>query len=762
MFALRKSSSRRAEIRKNRPDTTEKMVARMRADGSLISLWVAAAFCAAAIAIVTLREDVVRFRPGQWAPHDIVSRVAFSFSDREQLAQAQQRRRDMEPRVYKTNGDPWAELEAYLISLPDRVTGNSFAQLSERLRSVLDNATLAKLQDYALKDRRSGWEESVHAYIKGIRSLNLIILPENQRKDDLASRRINVPGIGYVPVESTYSPSQREDLAAKLNRLASENFALALQPKIAELTLNEIQPTHVVDEAETTEARNQAAQRVPETEARVTYKANQIIADKGEIDAKEFQLLRAENEAFRHSLEGKLPLSRLGLAACVVLLTIGLSSYVAKVQPRVVRNHARAIAIAALLAATLLLAALAAIGSSPLFVFGVAPTVLVAMILAIAYDQRFAIGVAGMHAVLVTLALDAPLSFLLIVWSGVATACFLLDDVRTRSKLIEVGGAVALAMIVTTAAAGLVAFDPFRYIIRSCLYTGAAGLAVGFVVLGILPFIEKTFRITTSMTLLELADASHPLLRRLAMEAPGTYNHSLQVAALSEEAAEAIGANSLLCRVASYYHDAGKINKPEYFIENQAGGVNRHLNLDPNLSFLIIMGHVKDGIELAREYNLPTSIFPFIQQHHGTTLVEYFYKRACTKQEQMEQDGPAISEMQYRYPGPKPKSREIAVVMLADAVESTTRAMAEPNPARIESLVHDLAMKRLHDGQFDECDLTMRDLECVERALVKTLAGIYHGRIAYPSTVSLTRSGSASGTTDTAQPGTSTTSAQTA
>jgi hypothetical protein len=263
MLGIRKSSTRRSEIRKNRPDTTEKMVARMRADGSLISLWVAAAFCGAAIAIVTLREDVVRYRPGQWAPHDIVSRVAFSFSDRDQLAQAQERRREMEPRVYKSTGDSWGELEAYLISLPDRVTGSSFAQLSESLRAVLDNATLAKLQNYALKDRRAAWEDSVRSYIKGVRALNLIILPDSQRKEDLASRRINIPGIGVVPVESTYSPAQREDLAAKLNKLASDNFELVLQPKIAELTLNKIAPTHVLDEAETTEARNQAGAARP-------------------------------------------------------------------------------------------------------------------------------------------------------------------------------------------------------------------------------------------------------------------------------------------------------------------------------------------------------------------------------------------------------------------------------------------------------------------------------------------------------------------
>jgi putative nucleotidyltransferase with HDIG domain len=239
------------------------------------------------------------------------------------------------------------------------------------------------------------------------------------------------------------------------------------------------------------------------------------------------------------------------------------------------------------------------------------------------------------------------------------------------------------------------------------------------------------------MSLLELADASQPLLRRLQAEAPGTHHHSQQVAILAEAAAEAIGANSLLCRVAAYYHDVGKINKADYFIENQSGGESRHINLNPSVSFYIITGHVKDGIELAREYNLPTSIIPFIQQHHGTTLVEYFYHQACTKQEKCEPDGPGIADHEYRYPGPKPRSRETAIVMLADAVESASRAMPEPTATRVQALVHDLAMRRLLDGQFDECDLTMRDLETIERTMMKTLFGIYHGRIAYPSMTTL-------------------------
>ena len=418
-------------------------------------------------------------------------------------------------------------------------------------------------------------------------------------------------------------------------------------------------------------------------------------------------------------------------------MTIMISGYIVRYQPRIVTNHARAIAIAGLLLAMLLLNQLAGLSNGPLYLFGIAPTLLVAMILTIAYDQRFGIGIATMHGTLATLALNEGIPFFIIIWVGVLITCFLLDEIRTRSKLIEVGGAASLAMVLATAAAGLTAFDPWPFVLQNCLYAGAAGLTVGFVVLGILPFVEKAFRITTSMTLLELADVSQPLLRRLQTEASGTYNHSLQVATLSEAAAAAIGANALLCRVASYYHDVGKMNKAEYFIENQSGGESRHLNLSPNVSLMIITGHVRDGVELAHEYNLPTSIVPFIQQHHGTTLVEFFYRAAVSEHDQKQPDMPAISEHQFRYPGPKPKTREVAVVMLADAVESATRTLVEPNASRVEALVHDLAMKRLMDGQFDECSLTMRDLEQMERSMIKSLLAIYHGRIAYPSTANL-------------------------
>jgi putative nucleotidyltransferase with HDIG domain len=388
-----------------------------------------------------------------------------------------------------------------------------------------------------------------------------------------------------------------------------------------------------------------------------------------------------------------------------------------------------------LFAGTILAAQLAALSTQPIYLLGVMPTLLVATILAIAYDKRFALGAGCIHAVFVTLAANVGMGLLLVLVAGVLVTAMLLDEVRTRRKLVEVGFAAGLAMAVAAIATGFAQLDNWVNVLTNGLYALIGGVAVGVAVLGMLPFIEKAFRISTGMTLLELADVNHPLLRRLQSEAPGSYNHSMQVAVLAEEAARAIGANALLCRVAGYYHDVGKIHKSDYFIENQSGGHNRHLNLSPSVSLLIIIGHVKDGVELAREYNLPREVTPFIQEHHGTTLVEFFYRTAKDQQAavpETERSGD-VPESQYRYPGPKPRSKETAIMMLADTVESATRAMKEHNPSRIEARVHDLALKRLHDGQFDDCDLTLRELDLVKQSLVKSLLHIYHGRIEYPS-----------------------------
>ncbi|HEX3358772.1 MAG TPA: HDIG domain-containing protein [Tepidisphaeraceae bacterium] len=700
-----------------------------------------------------LRDSVVPYHPGDYTPTDILARVAFHYPDKDELIKMRQHAREIEPRVYKDNGDVYGQLKDLLIKLPERVAKLKPDELPPFLKQLLDAGSLALLQEYATPPQNEKYVIQVNQYLDELARINPIVLPEDQRHEELSvslNRTIVIPSQSTTPIraDAVYSNQQLEELRGRLLGLARGHFiADTLAPKIVALTIDTFKnnPTQTLDVLKTAERQDQAAQAIMAADADILYEPKQTIVPKGDVSLKGWQLLRAENDAYL-SEDGNIWKSRAGTAASVILLTLVLATYTAKYQPRVIRNQARGIAVTGLLFSMLVIAQLAGVGSSPTYVFGIAPTIVVAMILTIAYDQRFATGIATIHAALVTLALNQSLSFFLVLFTGVLICCFLLNDIRTRSKLIEVGGVTAVVLILASCAASFVQLYPIQFMFRNALYAGAAGLGVGFVVLGILPFIEKAFRITTSMTLLELADVSHPLLRRLSLEAAGTYNHSLQVATLSEEAAEAIGADSLLCRVGAYYHDIGKINKPGYFVENQAGGENRHLTLNPNVSKMIIIGHVKDGWAMAKEYNLPTKLLPFIEQHHGTTLVEFFYHRAC---DSVPTDGPKISEDHFRYPGPKPKSKEIAILMLADCVESAMRTMTEPTSARIETLVHELAMKRLMDGQFDECDLTMRDLERIQRSLAKTLQSFYHGRIPYPSTRGMTSATGDSSTSST-------------
>jgi putative nucleotidyltransferase with HDIG domain len=259
------------------------------------------------------------------------------------------------------------------------------------------------------------------------------------------------------------------------------------------------------------------------------------------------------------------------------------------------------------------------------------------------------------------------------------------------------------------------------------LYNGLFAVFAGVLMLGLLPFIESLFGVQTELSLLELGDVAHPLLQELVRRAPGTYNHSINVASIAEAAAESIGAKGLLVRVGAYFHDIGKMLKPGYFVENQGHDANRHESLVPAMSTLIIIAHIKDGADLARQHRLPKPIIDFIEQHHGTTLVEYFFRRAAEAN-----GGTEVDESNFRYPGPKPQTKEAAVLMLADAVEGACRTLVEPTPARIESLVHDIAMKRLLDGQFDACGLTLQELATIEDSLVKSLTAVYHGRVKYP------------------------------
>ncbi|MDI7261362.1 MAG: HDIG domain-containing protein [Thermodesulfobacteriota bacterium] len=299
-----------------------------------------------------------------------------------------------------------------------------------------------------------------------------------------------------------------------------------------------------------------------------------------------------------------------------------------------------------------------------------------------------------------------------------------------RSVLIKAGVIIGGANVLMILSYNLISGTLFKMTLFSDVVMGfLAGLLASVLVLGMAPIIESLFDYTTDIKLLELANLDHPLLKDLILQAPGTYHHSIIIGSLVEAAAKSIVANPLLARVSAYYHDIGKLKKPLYFIENAGGMENKHDHLTPTMSSLILTSHVKDGAELARENHLGERIAHIIQQHHGTSLISYFYQKAKEK-ENPEMD--SMDEMDFRYPGPKPQTKEAGIVMLADAVEAASRTLSEPTPSRIRGLVQRIVNNIFLDGQLEECELTLKDLQKIEESFSRILTAIFHQRIDYP------------------------------
>jgi putative nucleotidyltransferase with HDIG domain len=292
--------------------------------------------------------------------------------------------------------------------------------------------------------------------------------------------------------------------------------------------------------------------------------------------------------------------------------------------------------------------------------------------------------------------------------------------------MVSLFGSVAVLALM------LVDPEPNRaQLVQSVSFMFASGLLTAVLVIGLMPFFEVTFGILSALKLVELSNPNHPLLRKLLTETPGTYHHSLMVGNLSEAAAESIGANGLLCRVGSFYHDVGKTKRPLYFIENQNAAGNPHDKLDPRVSASIIIAHAKDGAAMLRAHKLPKLIRDIAEQHHGTTLLKYFYYKAVKHDQDhgLERDW---TEDDYRYPGPKAQSKEAAIVGIADCIEAAVRSLNHPTVEQIDGIIGKIIKDRLDDNQFNECDLTLRELDKIAETLKETVIGMFHSRIEYP------------------------------
>ena len=351
-----------------------------------------------------------------------------------------------------------------------------------------------------------------------------------------------------------------------------------------------------------------------------------------------------------------------------------------------------------------------------------------AMLVRIVLNSEVAYVFSMLLALLMGMLFGNNLLISLYVLVGSVTAAHWVRHSQARSNLYRAGWYLALVNMGMVLAIYSLSDNPFNEQVLYRLgfaFVGAFGCAM--VVNGTIPLVESLFKYTTDFKLMELANMNTPILRELMIQAPGTYHHSIVVGNLVENAAEAIGANPLLARVAAYYHDIGKIKKPLYFAENMHPPENRHDKLAPSMSALILISHVKDGVELAKEHKLGQDLIEIIRQHHGTALIKFFFDKA----QQREKDG-QVNEQDYRYPGPKPQTREAALIMLADSVEAAGRTLMDPTPARIQGMVQKIINKIFIDGQLDECELTLKDLHEIAKSFNRMLSGIFHQRIEYP------------------------------
>ncbi len=716
-----------------------------------LPICIAVGFCACAFLIVFSGQERLPYFLGQNLPQQVVSRVRFERVNQSRTADARKQAQQEVPNYYRLNTALLETIESEFRDLHAAVnaavTYEQYVAAQHRwsLTEEAFNAINA-LTDEAGSARYSGQIEKI---IERLSAQDMVDQLEVEREVRSTSGYVELDrGQGQfvrVHKERLVYAVNSEHVERVAERAVGRESAAELRPILVEIIKKAITPAadqyvpvYVFDQDYTKRQLDEAGQLEPVKDA---YQPGDRLVMAGELTGEGLALLMAEHEAFvmqrRHDpqLRAQWIKETLGLFGLIVFISGGLAVYTYYCQPRVAENSARALGLAMLLLLMLLADRLVLVGMGSSPIWSVTTIVMTAAILTIAYSQSFAIGATAVLSLLTILTLEARFGVFIIHLTVASVASLLLHDIRTRLKMVEVGGITALAAALSAFFVSLMQGQTLGTVATLSAFAALAALAGISMVLVLLPLIEKAFKITTSLTLLEWADTSNPLLRHLIEKAPGTWQHSHLLGSMAEAAAEEIGANGLLVRVGAYYHDIGKTCKPQYFIENQSGKLSAHQRLAPTMSLLVILAHVKDGLAMAREQRLPRVLHPFIAEHHGTTIVRYFHAMAEREARAAGRNEREVSETEFRYPGPKPRTRESAILMLCDAVEGAVRVLQEPMPSRIEAVVHEIVMARLMDGQFDDCDITLQDLFKVEQSLVRSLCAFHHGRIAYPKSM---------------------------
>ncbi|WP_419867433.1 HD family phosphohydrolase [Clostridium perfringens] len=481
--------------------------------------------------------------------------------------------------------------------------------------------------------------------------------------------------------------------------------------------VNVVEPNFFYDKEKTDELIKETLKQVPP----VMIKKNQIVVSEGEpVTAHQLELL------------GTLGLLSDSASALYIYIALGVLviivmylqyGYIHKYYPAINKEFSKIVMISILNVFPVILARL----------FGmmlnyIIPLACMPMLITLLLNYKISLVFSMLNVILIGGAVGFNPNIIILAILNVVLGGTLLRKMQQRNDILYSSITVAVLSSILTFSVGTLTTNNFMEILADSTFAAAGAILSGILTIGVLPFFESTFDIVTNAKLLELSNPNNPLLKKLLMEAPGTYHHSILVANLAELAAEQVGGNPLLARIGAYYHDVGKTKRPYFFRENQFGKKNPHDRLKPEVSSKIIISHVKDGSELAKEYNLPKTIHDFIVTHHGETLVKYFYLTVKNNSENPEE----VKEEDFKYPGPKPMSKEQGIVMLADSTEAAVRSINEPTEEKIEKMVNNIIDDKLASGQLDNCDLTLRDISKIKKCFLKALNGIHHERIEYP------------------------------
>ena len=662
----------------------------------------------------------VMLRPDEVATRDIVSDIQAIVIDNGQTAELQKQAKSKVQKVYQE--DKYA-----LPNARDEIN-NFYANMQEILKSE-DTEKKEQLEDLLKAALKS--DKSIALNRDTARLATYI---NNTRAEDLT--QMNQATIYVVetvmdkPITEEALPAIYTQAKALISKLS---YAQQARDIIEIEAVNAIRPNMIYNRAATDNAITEAVESVKPVQK--TVKTGEIIVREGDRVTDE-QISVLEQLGIQRSKS--YPLTLLGTLLLVLILFWLLLEFFKRYYADIYEND-RLIMLSGIIIVIIILITkfvrVIKISDQPEInsLMGyLAPVAAGSMLFSILLDNRLAYFITMILALFVGLLTNGnQLLYAITAFVGGTVGVYQVSKVNQTSDLAKSGLNVALANIVTIVTLAFLAGNISLNTILFGISMGAInGILSAVLMIGVLPYLESAFSVTSMIKLLELSNPNHELLRRLLLEAPGTYHHSLMVGNLAEASAEAVGANPLLVRVGAYYHDIGKIKRPEYFVENQRGFDNPHEKIAPALSTLIITSHVKEGLEMGREARLPEVILDFIGQHHGTSLAKYFYSRALEE----DREG-KISEESFRYEGPKPQTKEVALVMLADSVEAAVRSLPEPTPENIREMVRVIINDKLDDGQLEECDLTFKDLDIISGSFCKLLEGVYHKRIEYPEVI---------------------------